>query len=194
VCDNLSMTEQSDNQLVARYLAGDDDAFDALVSRYVRPIYNFTFRIMKSESDAEDATQETFVKAWKHLKRFNERQSFKTWLYAIAHNAAIDVLRKRKEVLFAEISTEYDFAETIADEELLPDELAIKAETKGVLDTALAELPVIYREVLLLRYTSDMTFDEIGEVLGRPLHTVKSQHRRGIAQLKKLLENAPNYQ
>ncbi len=91
----------TDEDLVVSYIEGDDSAFVTLMDRYLKLIYSFTFRMCKNTDNAEEITQETFLKVWKNIKKFKTNQKFKTWIYTIAKNTAIDYLRKRRDVLFS---------------------------------------------------------------------------------------------
>lgn len=188
------MAEKTDAELIEEYTNGDESALPILISRYLKPIYNFVFR-MVGESEADDVTQEVFIKLWKNIKKYDSRQSFKTWAYRIARNTAIDRLRKKKEFVFSDFDIyENDgniLSDNLADTAPLPEELLIKTENKLFLDNLLSQISPNYREVLLLHYEEDMTFDEMGKVLGKPLNTVKSQHRRALTKLRELLQSAP---
>jgi RNA polymerase sigma-70 factor (ECF subfamily) len=180
---------KSDQQLIADYLDGEEKALEELVNRYLKSIYNFIYRITNSLEEAEDITQETFLKLWKNLEKYNQEENFKAWLFAIARNTTIDWLRKKKNIKFSDFESEEDenkFENSLVDKTPLPNELAVKSEQKQKLDRVLNKLPIIYREVLLLHYYEDLTFDEIGKVLNKPLNTVKSQHRRALVAIKKL--------
>lgn len=181
---------KNDEQLVLDYLNGDDRALPALINRHIKTIYNFVYRLSGNAEEAEDSTQETFVKMWKNLKKYRHGKNFKTWLFSIAHNAAIDSLRKRKTIAFSNFENEEGenaFTETLVDPEPLPDKVSEKTQDKQFLETRLAKLPHRYREVLILHYHEHLTFDEIGKILRSPLDTVKSQHRRALGMLRKLL-------
>lgn len=183
--------ETNDSELLAEYLNGDDKALHGLIKHYLKPIYNYTYRLSGNASDAEDITQETFIKVWRHAKKFDPNQNFKTWLFTIAHRSTIDLLRKKKRFVFSDFARDDEeslFADTIADSEPLPDELFAQAEEKAVIEHLIAQLSPTHQEVLLLYYTEELTFDEIGKVLGKSLNTVKSQHRRALTQLRKLLD------
>jgi len=180
--------ESDDKYLIDEYITGDQDALKKLIDRYTPSIYNFSLRFVSAEY-AKDITQDVFIKVWKNLKKFNsQKASFKTWIFAIARNTIIDYLRKKKIVSFSFLDTEEEnFESNIEDEVILPDEALIKLEDKELLNKLLEELPINYREVLILYYQEDVTFKEIGELLGKPLNTVKSYHRRALILLKKII-------
>ena len=181
--------EPTDDELIQRYRNGEGDAFDLLVGRYVDPIYSFVRRL--SAADAEDISQETFVKAWKMLDRYKMTGTFKAWIFAIARNTAIDKLRKKKSQVFSDFEADDGsnaLVDTLSDPETLPANLIKKAEDKGLLESGLATLPLEDREILTLHYSEEMTFDAIGELLKKPLNTVKSRHRRALLKLRDYLE------
>lgn len=191
---NSASRDHTDDKLIADYLAGDEAALPILINRHLKAIYNFCYRLIGNSQDAQDAAQETFVKAWRHLKKYRRGENFRTWLFAISRNTAIDLLRKKKRLVFSDFSAkdeedENPLLNTLADKNPLPDESVIRAADKRVLEDALQKLPPHYREVLLLYYNHDITFDEISIILGKPLNTIKSQHRRGLIVLRKIVEN-----
>ena len=87
-----------DQDLISKYLAGDEKSLEILIEQYLKPIYSFVYRYTGSASNAEDITQDVFVRVWKNLKKFDQNKSFKTWIFSIAKNAAIDWLRKKKTI------------------------------------------------------------------------------------------------
>lgn len=182
--------DRTDAELVQAAIEGEPHAFGALVSRYSRDVYGFSFFLSKSREDAEDITQETFVKIWKNLKKFKPEQRFKSWMLAIAHNTAVDYLRKRRHAVFSDFEDEEGsnmIVETMADEGKLADEIAEIAESAGHAKAAAEGLPDIYRAVLALRYDGEMSFEEISVTLKKSVNTVKSQHRRALIALRKTL-------
>lgn len=182
---------RTDEQLVGDYRQGDEAAFDELVRRYLKPIYNYLWRLMADRSEAEDATQDAFLNAWRHLRRFDSSRSFKGWLYRIARNAAFDRLKKKKPLPFAAFADEDGgnlVTDQLADPAPLPDELFQDAALAARLAAALDRLAPPHREVLILHYHDGLTFREIGEILVEPLDTVKSRHQRGLIKLKNLLD------
>lgn len=94
----ISMQNYSDEQLIARYLKGDEESLEFLIKKYLQPIYNFVCRYVDNEGNAKDITQEIFVKVWKNLKKFDQKRNFKTWIFSIAKNASIDFLKKEKNL------------------------------------------------------------------------------------------------
>jgi RNA polymerase sigma-70 factor (ECF subfamily) len=179
---DFSSQHMSDNDLAKT------GSFDELVPRYAGPIYNFVFRLTGNRQTAEDLTQETFIKVWKSLKKYDPSQNFRAWIFTIARNTCTDYLRKKKSVPFSALSADEDlpFEETLADSEPLPEKSLERIEDSELLEQFLAELPPDYRIVLVLHYQEEMTFDEIGKVLNKPLNTVKSHHRRALEMLRKL--------
>ncbi|MFA6919366.1 MAG: sigma-70 family RNA polymerase sigma factor, partial [Patescibacteria group bacterium] len=92
------MSEYLDEQLVQQYLSGDEKSLEVLIQKYLKPIYNFVYRYVGDMANAEDLTQEVFVKVWKNIKKFDRKKSFKTWIFCIAKNTAFDYLRKKKSI------------------------------------------------------------------------------------------------
>ncbi len=169
----------------------DDTALKELVDRHLQAIYTFCLRYTGSPEDAQDAAQETFVKAWKKLKSFDTKKPFRTWLFAIAKNSATDLMRKRKTVSFSKFDTGEDsnvLVDTLADPEPLPDEVFERASLASDARGALAQLPARDRAILSLRYEEEESFESISRILKIPANTVRSLHRRALIALRKLLE------
>ena len=193
----------TDEKLVEEYLSGNEESLHILIERYVKSIYNFVYRyvgLSGTEHDAEDIVQDVFISVWKHIRKFDRTKKFKTWIFAIAKNASLNWLNKKRPRLFSEFSaqggsasggeneaTDNLFAESIVDTEPLPDKLLERKDIAEGLSTAISKLQPNYREVLLFHYNNDFTFQEISELTGEPLNTVKSRHRRALILLKKML-------
>lgn len=194
------MPNPSDEQLIAEYLQGNERSLETLIQSYLKPIYGFVYRYVGQARDAEDITQEVFVKVWRHLKRFDRERSFKTWLFAIAKNAALDFLKKsraasggKKSIPFSAFDKDEDggeeaLAETLVDPAPLAPELFERQDLAQTLTRAMENLSSKYREVLFLHYNDHFTFREIAEMFGEPLDTIKSRHRRALIILKRLIE------
>jgi len=184
---------ETESALAARAKGGDPAAFDELVRRSLPRVYSFLLRYAGDETLAEDAAQDTFVKAWKNLKRFDETKPLSPWLLRIARNAANDILRKKRTTPFSHMSgtgkdnEDIPFEDTLADDAPLPAELFERKELAQALARALGELSERDRALLLLRYEDDLAFDDIAAALDAPLNTVKSWHRRALLRLRELL-------
>ena len=178
--------ESNDEEFIKEYLTGNEEALRALIDKYTQSIYNFTVRFTGVLS-APDVTQDVFIKVWKNLKKFDyTKASFKTWIFTITRNTITDYLRKKKMVTFSSLDTEEEiFAENIEDEVVLPNEAMIVMEDKELINNLIDNLPSNYKEVLILHYQEDMTFKEIGELINKPLNTVKSYHHRALTLLRK---------
>lgn len=178
---------EEDYLLIKKYLDGDQTSLKVLIDKHTTSIYNFTSRFVGLDQ-AKDTTQDIFIKVWRNLKSFDgSKAQFKTWLFTIARNTITDYLRKKKSLSFSSLGEDNFIEETIEDDTPLPDEVFQKLQDKEMLNKVLEEIPLLYKEVLMLHYQEDMTFKEIGEVLGKPLNTVKSYHQRALILLKKRL-------
>jgi len=180
----------NDTQLVTAYLKGDEKAFEILIARHLKPVYNFVRRLVSETAAAEDITQDVFIRAWRNLKKFDQNKNFRTWLFAIAKNAAFDFLRRKKSFPFSDFEDEAGenaLVETLVDPAPLPSELLDRQDLARRAVAAIAELPAKYRAVLSLHYDEQLTFQEIADVLSEPLNTVKSRHLRAIIALRKII-------
>ena len=182
---------QTDEELVALSKEGDDLAFQELMRRYVKPIYNFARQYVRAEADAEDVAQDTLFKTWKYLKRFKAGSAFKPWIYTIARNTALDHIKKKKSVRFSELDnqeSDMQFSDTLHDAEPLPPELFERAELANELREVLETLHPDHRAVISMHYHEDMTFEEISETINVPMNTVKSWHRRSLIRIREYWE------
>lgn len=187
------MEKRYDEKLVHDYIAGEETALETLIKRYLKHIYSFVCRYVGNGKDAEDITQEVFLRMWKNIKKFDTQKKFKTWLFNIAKNASIDFLKKKRDIPFSFFENETGrnvLIENIKDSAALPTELMQRADTANLLNAAMKKLSPEHRMVLFLRYNDHFNFREIGESLGESLHTIKSRHRRALIMLKKLLGRA----
>lgn len=181
--------ENDDEYLIREYLKGNQEAFKSLVDRYTPSIYNFSIRFVGLDY-AKDIVQDIFIKVWKNIKKFNNNKaSFKTWILTITRNAITDYLRKKKSITFSSLDNEKEsYESSIEDDVILPNEALIKLEDKELLNNLLDNMPAHYREVLIFYYQEEMTFNEIGQLLGKPLNTVKSYHHRALVILRELIK------
>lgn len=175
-----------DNECIARAQRGDVVAFSQLVTRHQDRIYRFLVRLTRSPDDARELTQETFLNAYQALARWRPEARFTTWLFHIARNQSYDWLRRHKRVDFVAWGDEQDLG--LADPAPTPDATLETVQRLRGLERALARLPTDHREILLLREIEEMSYEEIAEVLGIGLGTVKSRIARARAGL---LEKMP---
>jgi len=177
----------TDEELAAAARDGSEAAFRQLVERFERPVFGLLARMVRRDDLAEDLAQETFVKAWRALRRFDPQRKFSSWLFKIAHNTALDALRRRGEEplsLDAPASDGEAATELPADPRAEnPLAVALGREAGRVLEAALARLRPAYREILLLRFGEELSYEEIAEVSGLPLGTVKVHIYRARQEL-----------
>lgn len=183
------MEQLSDSELVTFYRKGHDGALAILIQRHLPSVYRFLYRMVGDSHHAEDLAQETFLKAWKNISKFDPTKSFKTWVFSIAKNTAIDWLRKKHPVSFSDLEPDEmpDMADSIPDEQPLAPEILERAETAKMIEEALTKIPPKARSIVLMHQMEDMTFKEISEATGEPINTVKSRYRRALHALKEIL-------
>jgi RNA polymerase sigma-70 factor, ECF subfamily len=186
-----SAGDQPDAELVRRYVAGDPAAFSVLVARHERRVYNLAYRMLGREEDARDATQDAFLTALRKLSSFRGEAAFTTWLHRVTVNACYDILRKRKREPVLDERPEEDRAGGASGPggpagPPSPDH-AESAATAVDVQRALVQVPYEFRTVLVLHDVQDLGYDEIADILGVPVGTVKSRLHRGRAALGRLL-------
>lgn len=184
----------SESEYIKRCQEGDSEAFGELVTLYENKILNYCYRMLGNWTDAEDATQEVFVKLYRFIGSFTGQSAFSTWLYKIASNVCLDYLRKNKKHTSDTVSLHQQNAEgeefllNIEDKGLTPYESAQMSEAQRALALALEQLSEDQRKVVVLRDVEGLSYEEIGEVMGIAEGTVKSRINRARLALKKLLE------
>jgi RNA polymerase sigma-70 factor (ECF subfamily) len=191
-----AQADVSELDLVRRCQAGDTEAFDELVTRYRTRVFGMIYNMVHSDQDAWDLAQDSFLKAWKSIKRFRGRSSFYTWIYRIVMNVTIDWLRK-KQIKGA--GTEFDDAiqlrqvdpasKTVPKTEALPYETMEQDEIRVRIDKAIAQLSPEQRAVILMKETEDMQYHEIAEALGCSIGTVMSRLFYARKKLQTLLKD-----
>ena len=173
-------------RLVSDALGGSQPAFEQIVRRYQRPVISLIVRMTGDHAQAEDLAQETFVKAFRHLKSFDPARRLSSWLFRIAHNTTLDALRKLKpEVLELDGLREGDRHRDPA-APAVPDPLE-QAALGEALNQALLSLRPEYRAAIALRYDQDLPFDEIGHILGVPEVTARTYVHRARKELARSL-------
>jgi RNA polymerase sigma-70 factor (ECF subfamily) len=173
--NNLSAV--ADCELVTRAVAGREDSFEELVRRYQRPIAAYVYRMVGDYDAALDLTQEVFIKVYNSLGRYRSEFKFSTWIYKIAHNSAVDHLRRhstREQSLMKEFDGEQREL-PIESRRPSPQQESERAERRAEIEQVVRALPTAYRELVLLRHSHDLSYDEIALVTGLPLGTVKNR-------------------
>lgn len=186
------MLDMTDQQLIEQYRRGQRRALEFLVSRYLQAVFRLACAYAKNNDEAEDITQETFIKAWKNLHKFRSDGSFKAWLLVMAKHTAIDYVRRQKTVPFSAFTNhdgENCLAETVLDQRPAAGEVFDQTVLGQELDRAKNSLLAKEREVLDRYHLSGLTFKAIGRLSGESLHTVKSRYRRALLKMRQLLHN-----
>lgn len=182
----------ADVELVRGALDGSEAAFREIVVRYQRPVYGLIVRMVRDPGRAEELAQDTFVKAFRALHTYDVQRKFSAWLLTIAHHAAIDELRKGvlKVQSLDEVTEDGPQIREIADTAgATPAALAERSALAEALQTAIARLRPEYRDVVVLRFEQELDYDEIADITGMPLGTVKSSLHRARKELAGHLEN-----
>lgn len=183
----------SDERLMERVKSGDAQAFDALLQRHGKALFNFIYRFVGNRQEAEDLTQDTFVRVLQSAPSFNSHQRFTTWAYHIATNLCIDAHRKaqyRQAVSLDERIGEDDqtLGDTVPDPQANTEEMAQKHELRRDIRRAIRALPTEQRMVVMLNQYQGMTYQEIAEVLGCPIGTIKSRMHHALKALRAALK------
>ena len=179
----------TDVELISNAMGGREDGFEELVRRYQKPITGYVFRIVGEYESALDVTQEVFIKVYNSLHRYSSEYKFSTWLYRIAHNAAIDHLR-RNSVNPQSLETEnadgtYQLQIEAAGRS--PEQDREISEWRTEIGQVVKRLPDAYKQLILLRHANDLSYDEIAEVTGLPLGTVKNRLFRARDMMRQIM-------
>jgi len=183
-----------DFRLVDRAVGGDEKAYALLLQRYRRAVYHMVLKMVRNVDDAEDLTIEAFGKAFRSLHRFKKDFTFSTWLFRIATNNSIDFIRKRKLYTLSIDSAYTDddghsVSMSIPDQNLNPQDEAIKAQKEEIIRVVVNQLPAKYQKLVKLRYFSELSYEEIAVEIGAPLGTVKAQLHRARELMYDLVKN-----
>ncbi len=188
-----SLAELTDEDLILEFQNNNTvRAFEILVERFKNPLTNFVFRFLGDYEACTDVVQETFIKVYRYKDSYNSVAKFSTWIYTIAGNLARTEYQKRKRRSFFSINA---FGEDknenfdIPDESYRPDVMTDSGIKDEIIQKALQKVSPVYREVVILRDVQDLSYEEIAEITGITVGTVKSRINRGRAQLQKLLKD-----
>jgi RNA polymerase sigma-70 factor (ECF subfamily) len=183
-----------DSSVVAAHIGGDPQAFEELVERYQRRLLNFVYRTIGDRERGEDLVQEVFIRVHRHLARFDQSKKFSTWIYTIASNLAKNELRNRSRnplVLFQTIKKNWEADQRplqFEDPQNRPDDLYRKRHLRELVDSSVAQLPEHHRVVFVLRELEGKSYEEIADITGCNLGTVKSRLNRARNRFAQLIE------
>ena len=179
----------TDEELVARSISGDADSFNELILRWERPIYALAYRTIGREEDARDICQETFLRAYRALPGFRGQAKFSSWLYRIALNLCRDWVRRERRTPVVQAPDDLDALELSAVREptVSVDDLVARIELTHIVERAMARLPEDQRTAIILKEYHELTFQEIADLVGCPLSTVKTRLYQGLAVLRREL-------
>jgi RNA polymerase sigma-70 factor (ECF subfamily) len=189
--------DRVDQSVLESAQMGDIEAFSEIVEAFGDQLYTLSFRFLSNASEAQDAVQETFLRVYTHLPRYDKRFKFTTWLYRIATNVCIDRLRKRKlensldADHWEDSEANSDLYDRLPSTTPTPEELLMRSETCNEVQRALSDLSPSHQTVLILRYIQELSLQEISDILHIPITTVKTRIHRGREALKQLLVRVP---
>lgn len=170
----------TDKELIISYLKGEEKSFEVLVKKYINLVFSFSYKHTDNVQDAEDIIQETFLRAWRNIKKFDLNRDFKVWIITIAKNASIDMKKKKRSIAYLNEDKFIDFKS-------LPEELINNFDANRMINSAFKKISPKYQNVLSLYYEKCLNFREIADYLGESINTVKSRHRRALIDLRKII-------
>lgn len=191
----LDATQVPDHELVARARKGSEAAYRELLGRYQRPVFSLVYRMVRDREQAEDLSQETFVKVFNNIDRYDPKYKFSSWIFKIATNVAIDALRKKEPATVSldgsrHAETDEDIEATritaVSDDEN-PEELLEARELGSEIERAIGRLRPEYKTAVLLRHVEGRAYEEIAEIMAVPLGTVKTYIHRARGELRESL-------
>ncbi len=190
--NTLDLIHSTDHELVGFARAGSEQAYRELLGRYQRPVFSLIYRMVRDRELAEDLAQETFVKVFNHIDKYNPKFKFSSWIFKIGSNLAIDTLRKRELPTVSldgsrHATTDDEMAATritVASDDENPEELLLARELGSQIEEAIGRLRPDYRTAILLRHVEGRAYEEIAEIMDIPLGTVKTYIHRARNELK----------
>lgn len=187
---NVALTAEksqslTDNELVVLVREKNPERYAEIIGRYQGKLFAYLYRLIGNKDEAEDLLQDVFIKVYKNLHSYDSERKFSSWIYRIAHNEAVNYIKRKslkRFISWEDISSTKDKLESRSQEDGA-DEAWMRKETVRDVDAAINLLPAKYKQVLLLRYFSDKSYEEIGEILGKPVNTVGTLINRAKRKL-----------
>ena len=191
----MDLTTVSDHDLVTRAQKGSEGAYRELLGRYQRPVFSLVYRMVRDRELSEDLAQETFVKVFNNISRFDPKYKFSSWIFKIASNLAIDTLRRREPDTVsldgsrnAQTPDEVESSRiTVESRDANPEEFVEAKELGAEIEQAIGTLRVEYRTAIVLRHVEGRPYEEIAEIMNLPLGTVKTYIHRARSELRESL-------
>jgi len=185
--------KKEDRELIQQALQGNQSAYESLLKRYKDLVYSVMYKMVRNPQEAEDLTQEAFMKAFNALASFNEEFAFSTWLMKIATNNCIDLLRRRKlKTMSIDEPVQYKDEKVqieLPDREATPEKKILTRERAQIINEAIESLPPRYKHVIVLRHKEEKSYEEIADILNLPLGTVKARIFRAREMLNQKLKD-----
>ena len=182
--------ELTDNQLVEIVINSDQERYGEIIERYQGKLFAYLYRLIGSYDEAQDLLQNVFVKVYRNLQSFDTNRKFSSWIYRIAHNEAVNYIKRKslkRFIPWEDIAATKDKLEMVSLEERA-DKAWLKKEVRQEVNSAIDRLPFKYKQVLLLKYFSDNSYEEISEILGKPVNTVGTLISRAKKKLSEELK------
>jgi len=183
---------ENEKYLLGLSKKGDVKAFEMLMEKYQKKVFNIALRLLGNHDDASEVTQEVFVKIFKSMGSFKGESQISTWIYRIATNACLDELRKRKNKWVMSLDEEYhrengDYIIQVEDNKPTPDVIVEQKTLKAALNNAIDKLPEKYKLIIVLRDIQGFSYEQISDIVKTPVGTVKSRINRARLQLKEII-------
>ena len=183
----MMMDSKTESEIIARVLSGERQTYALLVEEYKGPIFNLAYRMTGSHDDADDLTQETFIRAYQKLYRFDQSKKFFTWLYTIGINLIRNHLKKNVRDVSHQASSGPAIEQQQGNGRVEGDELSDDRMIR--LEQVIRKLPVDLREAIILKFVQDLTFEEVAKVTGDSVSAVKMRIYRGLEKMKQMMED-----
>jgi len=182
--------ELTDSELVEIVRNSNQERYGEIIERYQGKLFAYLFRLIGSRDEAQDILQDVFLKAYRNLQSYDKERKFSSWIYRIAHNEAVNFIKRRalkRFIPWEDIAATKDKLEMMSFEEGA-DKAWLRKETGKEVNEALDKIPFKYKQVLVLRYFSDKSYEEISEILGKPMNTVGTLISRAKQKLSQELK------
>lgn len=180
-----------DNELIKEITTTSPDRYSQVIERYQGKLFAYLYRLIGEKEEAEDLLQDVFIKAYKNLRSYDTNRKFSSWIYRIAHNEAVNHIKRKslkKFISLENVTSSKDKLESSSPEDNA-ETAWIRKETSKEVEEAVNRLPMKYRQVLFLRFYSDKSYEEISEILGKPVNTVGTLIKRAKGKLSEELVN-----